>query len=116
MIRFSRPQLTGAPPLLSLVVRRKTRARFCWRPELRCRNKVGRVRTVSIAEIRQLPLHEKLQIMEALWDGLRANADAVLMPDWQKKLLDDHRAAVSDGRERVLEWDEVKDSLGKKHR
>jgi len=44
--------------------------------------------TVSIAEIRQLPLHEKLQIMEALWDELRANADAVLMPDWQKQLLD----------------------------
>ena len=74
------------------------------------------MRAVSIAEIRQLPLHEKLQIMEALWDDLRANADAVLMPDWQKELLDDRRAALSKGREQVLEWDEVKDSLGKKRR
>ena len=71
---------------------------------------------MSIAEIRQLPLHEKLQIMEALWDDLRANADAVLMPGWQKQLLDARRKAVSEGRERVLEWDEVKDSLGGEHR
>jgi hypothetical protein len=51
--------------------------------------------------------------MEALWDDLRANADAVLMPDWQKQLLDARPKAVSEGRERVLEWDEIKDSLGK---
>ena len=68
---------------------------------------------MSITEIRQLPLHEKLQIMEALWDDLRANADAVLMPDWQKQLLDARQKAVSEGRERVMEWDEIKDSLGK---
>lgn len=90
--------------------------RFAQHPELRWRNKACRVRAVSIAEIRQLPLHEKLQIMEALWDDLRANADAVPMPDWQKELLDERRAAVLEGRERVLEWDEVKDSLGKKRR
>jgi hypothetical protein len=54
--------------------------------------------------------------MEALWDDLRANADVVLMPDWQKQLLDARRKAVSDGRERILEWDEVKDSLGRKCR
>ncbi len=71
---------------------------------------------MSIAEIRQLPLHEKLQIMEALWDDLRSNADAVLTPDWHKQLLDARRKAVSEGRERVLEWDEIKDSLGKQRR
>ena len=69
---------------------------------------------MSITEIRRLPLHDKLQIMEALWDDLRANADAVLMPNWQKQLLDARRKAVAEGRERVLEWDEVKDSLGRK--
>ena len=71
---------------------------------------------MSIAEIRQLPLHEKLQMMEALWDDLRANADAVPVPDWQKQLLDARRKAVSEGRERVLEWDEVKDSIGSERR
>jgi len=71
---------------------------------------------VSLAEIRKLPVQEKLQIMEALWDDLRANADAVLMPGWQKELLDARRKAVCEGHERVLEWDEVKDSFGKQPR
>ena len=52
--------------------------------------------------------------MEAIWEDLRPNADAVLMHNWQKELLDVRRKAVSEGRERILDWDEVKDSLGGK--
>ena len=69
---------------------------------------------MNIAEIRLLPLSEKLQIMEAIWEDLRNHAEAVLVPDWQKKLLDERRKAVEEGREQVLDWDEVKHSLGSK--
>ena len=69
---------------------------------------------MSIAEIRRLPLSEKLQMMEALWDDLRDNAEAILVPDWQKKLLDARRRAVDEGRERILDWDQAKHSLGGK--
>jgi len=69
---------------------------------------------MGIAEIHQLPLNDKLQIMEAIWDDLRSNAEAVLVPDWHKKLLDERRNVVEQGKEQVLEWDEVKDSLGSK--
>ena len=67
---------------------------------------------MSIAEIRQLPLAEKLQIMEALWDDLRAHVEGLPVPEWHKELLDSRRKAVEEGREQVLEWDEVKSSLG----
>ena len=69
---------------------------------------------MGIAEIHQLPLSDKLQIMEAIWDDLRSNAEAVLVPDWHKNLLDERRNVVEQGKEQVLEWDEVKDSLGSK--
>ena len=69
---------------------------------------------MSIAEIRQLPLAEKLQIMEAIWEDLRRDADAVPVADWQKTLLDQRRQAVEEGREKVLDWDEVKHTLGRK--
>lgn len=69
---------------------------------------------MSIAEIRQLPLTEKLQIMEAIWEDLRDNAEAVPVPDWQKTLLDRRRKAVEEGREQVWDWDEVKHTLGGK--
>ena len=69
-------------------------------------------KSMSIAEIKGLPLHEKLQLMEALWEDLRSNADAVLVPQWHKDILDARRKAVADGTEKVLDWDEVKDTLG----
>lgn len=65
---------------------------------------------MSISEIRQLPLNEKLQLMEALWDDLRRNADSVLIPDWHKNLLDARRLAVEEGREQILDWDSIKNT------
>ena len=67
---------------------------------------------MSIAEIRQLPLAQKLQIMEAIWEDLRAQAEQVPVLPRHKKLLDDRKKAVEEGREEVLEWDSIKDSLG----
>ena len=56
---------------------------------------------MSVAEIRQLLWSEKLQIMEAIWEDLRNNAEAVLVPYWQKRLLHERRMAVEQGREQV---------------
>jgi putative addiction module component (TIGR02574 family) len=67
---------------------------------------------MSITEIRNLPLSEKLQIMEALWEDLRSRAEGVPVPEWHKELLDDRRKAVEAGKESILEWDEAKGSLG----
>ena len=67
---------------------------------------------MSITEIRELPLHEKLQMMEVLWEDLRLHAEGVPVPQWHKELLDARRKAVEAGQEQLLEWDEVKNSLG----
>jgi hypothetical protein len=67
---------------------------------------------MSIAEIRQPPLAEKLKIMEAIWEDLRAQAEQVPVPAWHKELLDERRKAVEEGREQVFDWDSIKDSLG----
>ena len=66
----------------------------------------------SITEIRQLPLNEKLQIMEAIWEDLRSRAEDVPVPQWHKELLDSRHDAVEAGQEEILEWDEIKGSLG----
>ncbi len=69
---------------------------------------------MTIAEVHQLPLTEKLQIMEAIWEDLRSQADKVPMPDWHKSLLGERQKAVAEGREKILDWDTVKNSLGAK--
>jgi putative addiction module component (TIGR02574 family) len=66
---------------------------------------------MGIAEIKKLPLNEKLQIMEALWDDLKHNAESLPATEWQMKLLDERQEAVERGEEKILEWDEIKDSL-----
>ncbi len=66
---------------------------------------------MSIAEVKQLPLAEKLQIMEAIWEDLRAQAERVSVPQWHRELLDERRKAIDEGREELLDWDSIKDSL-----
>jgi putative addiction module component (TIGR02574 family) len=67
---------------------------------------------MSITEIRELPLHQKLQMMEVLWEDLRSHTEGAAVPQWHKDLLDARRKAVEAGQEEILDWDEVKDSLG----
>lgn len=71
---------------------------------------------MSIAEIRALPVNEKLLMMEVLWEELRTQADDDLTPPWHKELLDARRKAVAEGREEILDWDEIKHSLGAKEK
>ena len=66
---------------------------------------------MSIAEVRRLPLGEKLQIMEAIWEDLRAQAERVPVPQWHQDLLDQRRKAVEKGHEELLDWDSIKNSL-----
>ena len=68
---------------------------------------------MSIAEVKQLPLAEKLQIMEAIWEELRAQAERVPV---HRDLLDERRKAVEQGREELLDWDSIKDSLSSRRK
>lgn len=68
---------------------------------------------MGIAEIKQLPLHEKLQILEALWEDLAQNLNESDIPKEHKKLLDTRRDEVKNGKATLLDWDQVKGQLGR---
>ncbi len=68
---------------------------------------------MSVADIQRLPIAEKLRIMEAIWEDLRHNADQVSVPQWHRDLLDARRKSVEENREEILDWDQVKDSIGR---
>ena len=63
-------------------------------------------------EVLQLPLYEKLGIMEAIRKNLRERADTLGISQEQKDLLDHRRARVSSGAAQMLGWDGVKHSIG----
>jgi len=68
---------------------------------------------MSAAEVLQLPLHERLQIMEVIWADLRERAEKFDISQDHKDLLDARRARVSSGEAKILDWDSVKHSIGR---
>jgi len=68
---------------------------------------------MSVTEISQLPLLEKLQIMEVIWEDLRQRADGIDVSPADRELLDQRRARAESGESRILDWDSVKGSIGK---
>lgn len=69
---------------------------------------------MSITEIKKLPLREKFQILEALWEDMRDEIEDADIPEDHRKLLDERRAKVESGEEKLLDWDQVKGSYGRK--
>ncbi len=67
---------------------------------------------MSIAEIRGLPLREKLQIFEAIWDDLSERVDQSAVTPELREHLDARIERVRNGSVEVHEWDSVKYSIG----
>ncbi len=64
--------------------------------------------TNLLDQARKLSLAEQIDLVEALWDGIAGQPDALLPTDAQREELDrrlaDHRAHPDD----VLNWSDVK--------
>jgi len=64
-------------------------------------------------DIKGLPIQQKLQIMEAIWEDFRDRFDRMGVPAQQKDLLDKRRARVREGVAQLLDWEAVKGSIGR---
>ena len=65
-------------------------------------------------DIKTLPVERKIQIMEAIWEDLREKFEQSEISPQQKDLLDQRRAKVREGTARLLDWDRVKGTLGRR--
>lgn len=68
---------------------------------------------MTATEVRTLPLLQKVQIMEAIWEDLRDRFEQAELPPRVQALLDERRARVREGSAKVLDWDAVKSSVGR---
>jgi putative addiction module component (TIGR02574 family) len=64
-------------------------------------------------ELKALPISEKIQIMETIWEDLRDRFEHLGLPDELKELLDQRRARVRNGSAQLLDWDTVKANIGR---
>jgi putative addiction module component (TIGR02574 family) len=66
---------------------------------------------MAVIEISKLSHREKLQLMEALWEDMRAKAGEIEIPQEHIDLLDSRRRAVESGEDSIFDWEDVKHSL-----
>jgi hypothetical protein len=65
----------------------------------------------STIDINGLSRHEKLRIMEAIWDDLSKSDEPVESPNWHQEALLDTEQRFAAGEESILEWSEAKKAL-----
>lgn len=68
---------------------------------------------MSIAELRQLPRREKLQIVESLWSDLAAEESLIQSPSWHGEALRKTEADLKLGKVRPVNWEAAKKKLRK---
>jgi putative addiction module component (TIGR02574 family) len=69
---------------------------------------------MSIAEVRNLPLREKFQILEAIWDDLSVRMEEMAVSPAVRELLDSRLERIANGASEVHDWDSVKFSIGQR--
>ena len=68
---------------------------------------------IAQAEIRQLPLPEKLALLEAVWAELASDPDTVEVPQWHKDILDARQRLLDQGSAQVLDWELAKEQINR---
>lgn len=68
---------------------------------------------MSIADLRQLPRREKLQIVESLWSDLADEDSLIKSPSWHGKELRKTDEDFKLGKVEAMDWEEAKKKLRK---
>ena len=63
---------------------------------------------IALEQIHQLPLHEKLLVMEAIWDDISRHEENVEVPQWHKETLDERERLVAEGKAQFIDWEQAK--------
>jgi len=68
---------------------------------------------IAQAEIRQLPLPEKLALLEAVWAELASDPDTIEVPQWHMDILDERQQLLDQGASHVIDWDLAKEQINR---
>ena len=63
---------------------------------------------IALEEIHQLPLREKLLVMEAIWEELSREEQNLEVPQWHKEVLDERERLLAEGKAQFVDWEEAK--------
>jgi putative addiction module component (TIGR02574 family) len=58
-----------------------------------------------------LPVEEKIDYLNSLWDRIAARPEEIPVPDWHRQILDERLARDEAHPEEGLPWEEVKQEI-----
>ena len=67
--------------------------------------------SVSREELRKLPLAERLELVEELWDSIARESDQLTLTPAQMEELDRRLADYEQDPEQGVAWEEVRDRI-----
>ena len=70
---------------------------------------------VDLSEILRLPVSERIDLVQQIWDSVAADADAVPVTPEQREELDRRLKEHEENPQDVVEWDEVEKRIRSRH-
>ena len=67
---------------------------------------------MSIADIKKMPILERMRLMEEIWDTLRDDSKDLDSPYWHEDILKERKEAYSSGKVKSYTIEEVRQKLG----
>ena len=66
---------------------------------------------ITEKEIKEMPIDQKLRLMEAIWTEISRTSDSYESPDWHREELEETERRRSSGEEPPIDWEEAKAKL-----
>lgn len=63
---------------------------------------------IALDQIHKMPFHEKLLVMEAIWDDISREEEKLDVPQWRKDILDERERLIAEGKAKFIDWEAAK--------
>lgn len=63
---------------------------------------------MTTAEIKQMPIRERIILMEEIWETLNENDTSLESPEWHRDVLEERRQRLETGEAKLITLDELK--------
>ena len=66
---------------------------------------------MSIDEIKQLDITERILLVEEIWDSIAKEQENLGLSEYEKEILDTRLASLEENPNNLMSWDEMKRKL-----
>jgi len=66
---------------------------------------------MSIDEIKQLDITERILLVEEIWDSIAKEQDHLNLSEYEKQVLDERLASLAEEPDKIISWNEIKSKL-----